>query len=160
MTLYGSRKGLQVLRNEEEMARRLAKSLDPEQRELAFGPIPDFFNETVGGLVTGNSPKIERGEPHGIPVSKLTPLQREMLMELVREYALRHRRKLAEHDLAEIAREGIEKIHFAWGGSLEPGGPFVSTTSSATPVSTTLPFSASRTRRGRGAGGSRASTSP
>ena len=119
----GPRRGLQVLRNEEEWARRLAKSLNPEQRKVAFGPLPDFFKETVGGLITANRPRLEPGTPHGLPVSRMTPKQLGLLMDLIGEYAHRHRRKLAERDLEKIAGAGIENIHFSWGGSLEPGEP-------------------------------------
>lgn len=118
----GPREGLQVLRNEEEMGRRLAKSLDREQRKIAFGPVPEF-KETVGGLITGNARKIEPAAPRGLPASKMNPQQVELLMDLVREYAHRHRRELAELDLAKLAQAGTKKIHFAWGGGLHPGEP-------------------------------------
>lgn len=118
----GPRKGLQVLRNEEEMGRHLARALNAEQREIAFVSIANF-EETVGGLVTGNTPRIERGTPVGIPAAKLTQKQKDILMGLVHEYAHRHRRELAEIELAKISRAGIDKIHFSWAGGLEPGQP-------------------------------------
>ena len=68
----GPRKGLQVLKQETELARALAKSLTAEQRKAGFGEIPDFLTETVGGLTTGNKRKIERGKPRGVPASAMT----------------------------------------------------------------------------------------
>ncbi len=119
----GPRKGLQVLKNETELARALAKSFDAEQRKVGFGEIPDFLTETVGGLTTGNQRRIERHQPRGVPAGKMTHAQRETLMKLVREHIGRVRKELADQDLARIDRGGVENIHFIWAGGLEPGQP-------------------------------------
>jgi hypothetical protein len=119
----GPRKGLQVLKNETEFGRALAKSFTAEQRRTGFGTIPDFLTETVGGLTTGNRRKIERGKPRGVAAAAMTLEQREILMKLVREHINRLRKELADQDLARIDRAGTEHIHFLWAGGLEPGEP-------------------------------------
>lgn len=119
----GPRKGLQVLEQETELGRALAKSLSPEQRQTGFGKIPDFLTETVGGFVTGNKRKLERGKPGGIAATALTMEQRELLLRLVRVHVGRIRKELADQDLARIDRAGTEKIHFLWAGGLKPGEP-------------------------------------
>jgi hypothetical protein len=119
----GPRKGLQVLQQETELARGLAKSFTDEQRKVGFGKIPDFLTETVGGLITGNQRKIERGQPRGLAMSALTVEQREVLMKLVRTHIGRIRKELADQDLARIDRAGTEKIHFIWAGGLAAGEP-------------------------------------
>ena len=119
----GPRKGLQVLKNEIELARTLAKSFSTEQRKVGFGEIPDFLTETVGGLTTGNRRKIERGNLSGVAASAMTLKQRGILMKLVREHIGRIRKELADQDLARIDRAGADKIHFIWAGGLEPGEP-------------------------------------
>jgi hypothetical protein len=119
----GPRKGLQVLEQETELGRALAQSLSAEQRQVGFGKIPDFLTETVGGFVTGNRRKLERGEPHGLAASGMTAEQRELLMKLVRVHIGRIRKELADQDLARIARAGTEKIHFEWDGGLKAGEP-------------------------------------
>jgi hypothetical protein len=119
----GPRKGLQVLQQETELGRNLAKSLTAEQRKTGFGKIPDFLTETVGGLISGNQRKIERGKPRGVAVSALTVEQREVLMKLVRAHIGRIRKELADQDLARIDRAGTEKIHFIWAGGLKSGEP-------------------------------------
>jgi len=118
----GPRKGLQVLRHETELGRALAKSFDDEQQKIGLGEVPNF-KDTVGGLLTGNLRKIERGKPRGVPASEMTSAQREILMQLVGQYVHRCRRELASQDLARIERAGVEKIHFIWGGSVNPGEP-------------------------------------
>jgi hypothetical protein len=119
----GPRKGLQVLRDETELGRALAKSMTEEQRKTGFGKIPDFLTETVGGLTTGNQRRIERGKPRGVAVAQMTVEQRELLMKLVRVHIGRIRKELADQDLARIDRAGTAKIHFVWAGSVEPGEP-------------------------------------
>lgn len=119
----GPRKGLQVLQQETELGRSLATSLTAEQRKVGFGTIPDFKTETVGGLISGNQRKIERGKPRGVAVSAMKVDQRETLMKLVRAHIGRIRKELADQDLARIDRAGTEKIHFIWAGSLKPGEP-------------------------------------
>jgi hypothetical protein len=119
----GPRKGLQVLQQETELGRALAKSLTTEQRQTGIGTIPDFLTETVGGLITGNQRKIEREKPRGVAVSAMTVEQRETLLKLVRVHIGRIRQELAEQDLARIDRAGTAKIHFVWAGGFEPGEP-------------------------------------
>jgi len=119
----GPRAGLQVLKHETELGRALAKSMTAEQRKTGFGKIPEFLTQTVGGLTTGNYRKIERNKPKGLPASKMTDDQREILLRLVREHVLRIRAELADQDLARINKAGVEKIHFIWAGGVEPGQP-------------------------------------
>jgi Protein of unknown function (DUF3500) len=119
----GPRKGLQVLQQETELGRALAKSFTAEQRKTGFGKIPDFLTETVGGLVTGNQRKIERTKPRGVAVAAMAVEQRELLMKLVRVHIGRIRKELADQDLARIDRAGTTHIHFIWAGGLEPGEP-------------------------------------
>jgi len=116
----GPRKGLQPLANEEELARRLTRSFDADQQKAAIFPLHKF-EDTVGGLLTGNTRKLDPGTPRGLPVSRMTAAQKELLMSLIREYATRHRPELAEQDLAKIAAAGVDKIHFSWAGGLEVG---------------------------------------
>lgn len=119
----GPRKGLQVLQQEAELGRALAQSLSAEQRKTGFGKIPDFLTETVGGFVTGNRRKLERGKPSGIAASAMTAAQRDLLMKLVRTHIGRIRKELADQDLARLERAGTEKIHFQWAGGLKTGEP-------------------------------------
>ena len=119
----GPRKGLQVLEQETELGRALARSFTAEQKKIGFGRIPDFLTETVGGFTTGNDRKLERTKPRGIIASSMTPVQRELLMRLVRAHVGRIRKELADQDLARIDRAGIGNIHFLWAGGVDPGQP-------------------------------------
>src|SRR5207237_1767507 len=46
----GPRKGLQVLEQETNLGRALADSFSAEQRQVGFGKLPNFLEETVGGF--------------------------------------------------------------------------------------------------------------
>ena len=117
----GTRKGLRALAHEEDIARRLATSLDSSQRKSAFFEIPNFLEETIGGFLTGNGAKIEGRQPEGIPASRLKAEQVSILRELVLEYLHRHRPEVAAANLAKIAQAGWDNLYFRWSGSVEVG---------------------------------------
>lgn len=119
----GPRQGLQVLEQETELGRRLAKSMTDEQREKGIGEIPDFLTETVGGLTTGNRPRLERDEPQGLSAGDMTEDQQTILMTLVEEHIGRLRKELADQDLQRIRDAGTDQIHFLWAGRTQPGEP-------------------------------------
>jgi len=97
----GPRKGLRVLAGEEDRGRELIKALDMEQRKVAV--------------------IAEALETAGISASKLTLVQRGLLMKLIAEYVHRVRPDLAKADLQKIQQAGVDKIQFAWAGGIEKG---------------------------------------
>ena len=114
----GPRKGLRVLGGEEDLGRQLAQSLDDEQKKMAVLP-----GEAPREIITGNSRKAMLENPGGLSVAKLTEPQKRVFMSLLDLYARRLRTEMAEHDLRRIMEAGIDKVTFAWAGSMEPGKP-------------------------------------
>ncbi|HEY2588040.1 MAG TPA: DUF3500 domain-containing protein [Tepidisphaeraceae bacterium] len=112
----GPRKGLRVLAAEDDLGHELINALDEGQRKKAI-----FETTAPKEIITGNSRKAKPGPPVGIPASELNPQQKKQLMTLVENYAYRLRPELAEQDLAKIDKAGVENIHFAWAGALQPG---------------------------------------
>ncbi|HEY7087923.1 MAG TPA: pectinesterase family protein, partial [Tepidisphaeraceae bacterium] len=112
----GPHKGMRVLGTEEDLGRKLIKSLNDDQRKSAI-----FLETAPRDIVTGNSRKLDPMKPAGIPASQLSEDQKKQLLELIGEYAHRLRPELAEQDLQKINTAGIEKVFFAWAGGLEPG---------------------------------------
>jgi hypothetical protein len=53
----------------------------------------------------------------------MTAAQKELVLELLRFYANRMRPELAQAEMGRIEHAGLEKIHFAWAGSGNPGEP-------------------------------------
>jgi len=114
----GPHAGLRILGVEEDLARELLTSLDERQRARAI-----LSNSAPSDIITGNSRKASLGEPVGLPVSEMTQGQRGLLMRLIAEYAQNMRHDLAPAQLEKITGAGVEKIHFAWAGGMEPGQP-------------------------------------
>ena len=114
--LDGPRKGLRVLADEEDLARRLVKSLSDEQRRAAI-----FAEEAPADILTSAERKVKADAPLGLAGSGMTPDQRENLDELLKVHIQRLRPELAKGELEKVQKDGPEKIHFAWAGGTEPG---------------------------------------
>lgn len=114
--LEGPRKGLRVLAAEEDLARKLVKSLNEQQRKSAI-----FSKKAPRDILTRAERKVKPLENKGVTWSVLSPSQQTNLMELIREYVECHRPELAQVDLAMIAEAGHKNIRFAWAGGLERG---------------------------------------
>jgi hypothetical protein len=114
----GPRKGLRVLGIEEEMGRDLIKSMTPEQKKVAI-----VTEKAYNDILTEASRKAAlKGQPSGLPVSKLNAKQRAMLQTLLEEYANNLPEDLAALRLQQIKAAG-NNMHFAWAGQLERGEP-------------------------------------
>jgi Protein of unknown function (DUF3500) len=110
----GPKAGERILPEVEDYARELFKSLDDKQ--LAEASRPKQFGEPKAKSAT---PDV--GGPVGVPATKLTDKQREMLMKLVRAYADRLPPEIAAAELKRVQEAGTDKIHFAYSGATEPG---------------------------------------
>ena len=114
----GQRQGLRVLGTEEDLGRQLVKLLNPEQRAVAI------ISETAPKeIVTGADRKAKELTPPGLAAAKMTAAQKELLVQLIKEYVQRYRPELANEDWKKIETAGIQKIHFAWAGGVEPKQP-------------------------------------
>src|SRR5256714_6683682 len=111
----GPRKGLRGLAAEEDLARRLVRSLNDEQRKVAI-----YTNTAPREIITGNDRKARPLTPMGISAAKLNKAQTELLWQLVKEYVYRYRPEIAEQDLKKIEKGGAKNLYFAWAGSIEP----------------------------------------
>jgi hypothetical protein len=112
----GPHKGLQILAEEENLGRELAKSLSAEQRSKSF-----LSEKAPSDIVTVNNRKISPLNPSGISWTGLNADQQKKLWRLVQIYVERARGEIAEVDLKRITDAGQENVHFAWAGGLERG---------------------------------------
>lgn len=113
--MQGPRQGLRLLKDEEDLGRELARSLDPEQKAIAV-----FSDRAPADIITGNSRQARRLDP-GLTFEKMNQAQRALLTRLVETYLRRYRSALAESDLERIQRSGWPNVSFSWAGSVEPG---------------------------------------
>ena len=112
----GPHKGVQILADEENLARELAKSLSSEQKSKAI-----FSVKAPADILTGNRRKISPLEPAGISWTDLNSDQKKLVWRLVKTYVERTRGEIAEVDLKKITAAGQDNLHFAWAGGLERG---------------------------------------
>jgi hypothetical protein len=69
-------------------------------------------------LTSADRQAVLEGQPNGLPVSRMTTVQRRMLDDLVEEYAGNMPPEIATERLEQYRGAG-DDLHFAWAGSLE-----------------------------------------
>jgi hypothetical protein len=111
----GPHKGLRALDKEQDVGRAMVQALDQNQRKTAI------FSETApNDIITMTAVEVEPLSPPGLAASDMNAKQRELLMQLIDVYASQMTPDVAAERLAAIRKAGIEKITFAWAGSIEP----------------------------------------
>ncbi|MBM3924519.1 MAG: DUF3500 domain-containing protein [SAR202 cluster bacterium] len=109
----GPKKGLRILGDREDLAFDLIDSFDKTQRSKAV-----IWPNAPWDILTYNSARATLPEYEGLPVSKMSGSQREMLMALVSEYVNQARPEVAKDKLTRLQQEDFDKLHFAWGGPI------------------------------------------
>jgi len=118
MVKEGSRKGLRVLAEEEDLGRQLIQSLTDDQRKEAI-----FSSTAPSEIITSNNRKVKPLEQAGIAGAKLNEKQSAQLAKVIQSYLNRVRPELAKLDWEKIEKAGLDKVHFAWAGSVEKEKP-------------------------------------
>ena len=114
----GAKKGLRVLKEEEDEARALLASLTDEQRRSAV-----FDTRTYGDIVTGAKDRVEPLEAKGIAAEQMNDAQRAQLLKLIDVYANNFEPSLAEARKKRVQEGGVATIRFGWAGATERGKP-------------------------------------
>jgi hypothetical protein len=114
----GPKAGTRVLAAEEDLARTLLTSLDEKQRTAAM-----IAAEAPKDLLSTNQHKADRLPDTGVAYTALTSGQQQALWKLIEEYAFAQAPSIGQARIAEIKKDGTGKIHFAWMGVAEKGGP-------------------------------------
>lgn len=113
----GPKKGLRVLAEEEDEARKLLGMLDPGQRAAAV-----IDSRTYGDIVTRNADKASPLENRGLEARAMNEAQKAQLRKLIETYAANFETPLRDARLARAA-EGFDSIRFAWAGATVKGKP-------------------------------------
>ncbi|MBI3973547.1 MAG: DUF3500 domain-containing protein [Chloroflexi bacterium] len=114
----GDLAGLRVLAAEEDLARRLLKALDPQQRHRVL-----LSPDAPSDILTRAERHAKVDSPAGLAAAGMRDEQRRLLWHLVQEYVTRMPEDVADTRLNRIEKEGTAHIHFAWAGAPQPGGP-------------------------------------
>lgn len=113
----GPHRGLQVLREEEALARELLGSCDDEQ--LGMAVVSPVAPSDIG---TRHDPVADLTlVPRGLGCRDLDAHQRGRLERLVRCYLERVREDVAARAWRAVVDDGLEAVSFAWAGATEPG---------------------------------------
>lgn len=114
----GPRKGLRVLAREEDLGRALYMALDDKQRATAT-----VTKEAYKEILTSNSRQAAlKGEPNGLAVSQMNGKQKEMLQDLVGEYANNLPEPMSQYRMEQLQKAG-GNVYFAWAGTGTKGAP-------------------------------------
>ena len=116
--LRGPKKGLRILAAREDLARDLALSLDRQQMSRVL--ISDVAPKDI---ITTNSRQVVLDKMDGLPAASMSNAQRQTLMQLVKEYIEQKPPEVSEEKLHKLESRGVDSLHFAWAGGLEPGQP-------------------------------------
>jgi hypothetical protein len=114
----GPRKGVRILGEEEELGRKLVKSLTEQQRGKAV-----FTDSAPKEIITEAKRKVEPLDRVGIASAELDKTQNATLLQLIKSYVERLRPDVAADDIQRIAKAGLDKIYFGWAGGLDRGQP-------------------------------------
>lgn len=116
VVLSGPEKGLEILKEENELALDLLRSLNPDQRKKAIiDPV------APADIITVNSRKAMIDDPNGISYKELTGDQKTIFIKLLSVYIHRYTHLFAASMMDDIEAAGMENLIFAWAGSQENG---------------------------------------
>lgn len=116
--LTGSKIGMRILAPLEDRARSLMGGLNADQRDRAL-----LSDRAPADIITSNDRRLSLRNAEGLPGASLMGHQRALLMALLEAYTGRLHPELAEQYMAVIRDRGLDSVHFAWAGALEPGKP-------------------------------------
>ncbi|MEP6628892.1 MAG: DUF3500 domain-containing protein [Lapillicoccus sp.] len=115
----GPHAGMQVLREEEALARDLLGALDADQRRVAV-----VSRTAPSDIATRHDPLADRSlVPAGVARAQLDPDQQGRLEALVRCYVDRAPDSVAAERWRTLVAEGLDAVTFAWAGPTSPGEP-------------------------------------
>ncbi len=116
---HGERKGERSLVEEQDWARALLTSMNPDQTQIAVvDPVAPADILTTN--VRSADPNIA---PKGIGFAELGDSQREQLVALVKHYVTRASDDLSSNYWREVEATGFDDVTFAWAGPAEIGAP-------------------------------------
>src|SRR5690349_11629051 len=115
---HGPRAGLRVLGNEEDLGRQLIRGLGEDQRATAIIAAKAFDD-----IITGPGREDSLRQPVGLAFAAMTEPHRNLVTQIIEEFVGTMNSGTAEAERARIRDAGLERIHFAWAGGLEPRQP-------------------------------------
>jgi len=117
VTIEHKMKGTRPFHAEEDLARALATTLVESGKAVVYSKKPP------ADILTAEDRAVKQLEPVGVKASEMNRSQLVALRKLIAEFANRHRKELAEADIAKIGAD-IGNLRFGWAGGLKRGEPY------------------------------------
>jgi Protein of unknown function (DUF3500) len=114
----GPKKGMRIMKDEEDIGFELINSLTPEQKLKAFFQLKAFSD-----IVTTNAGQVGPLQPVGILARDMTITQKAILNKLIVAYLLAMPQGIAKTRMQKIETADINAIRFGWAGGTQPGKP-------------------------------------
>lgn len=114
----GPKKGMRIMRAEEDLGFKLVNSLNEEQKKRAI-----FQPDAIAEIVTRNIKQVKPLNPVGIFVKDMTHEQKAVLNQLILAYLNNMPAAVAKKRMANIVKEDMDAIEFGWAGATESGKP-------------------------------------
>ena len=109
---------LRVLGEEQDLEVALARSVD-----AALRPRLIIAADSFGDIVTGPGRVDALKAPAGVALGALGAAQRALGLRLIETYARTMRADVAEAELRRLREAGLERVHVAWAGPIDPARP-------------------------------------
>lgn len=109
-------KGKEILKSETDLGFKLVNSLTTDQLKVAR-----FSDVAPAEIITRNKRRVENIETKGIVYGSLKEDQKKIFMELLNVYIDNYELDFADTFRNKIKKAGLDKLYFAWAGSLKPG---------------------------------------
>jgi hypothetical protein len=108
-------KGKRILKAEQDMAFELLHSLNAPQLAKA-----NLGEKAPNEIFTSNSRKASLAKMEGITMGELNAEQKGIFKKLIMAYLQRYHITLKKQQWAELEKNGLDNIHFAWLGDQQP----------------------------------------
>ena len=114
----GPKKGMRIIKDEEDLAFELVNSLNAEQKKIAV-----FRLEAFPDIVTTNTAHVNPLNPEGILLKDLNKDQKNIVNKIIVACLSSMSSKLANARMNLVATEDKDEIRFGWAGGFVKGEP-------------------------------------
>jgi hypothetical protein len=111
----GPKRGTKTLKLEMELGFALVNALTKDQLATAR-----FSTTALPEILSFNNRKAESLTPVGLAYTDMTEEQQKIFLKLLDEYVNNYELGFSNRLMAKIKNAGVEKLSFAWAGSLTP----------------------------------------
>lgn len=116
IVMQGADKGKEVLKQETDLGFALVNSFTSEQLNKVL-----IAEIALPEIVSSNKRTAELLNPTGLSYVNMSTTQKNMLLELLEVYVHNYELGFSHKLMEKINGAGIDKVSFAWAGSLKPG---------------------------------------